>query len=380
MRTDIPGLILAGGLARRMGGGDKPLLSLGDRPILGHVITRLRPQVGPILLNANGDPARFARYGLPVLPDSLPDYPGPLAGVLAGLDWAADHGFEAIITVAADTPFFPADLIARLFQAAEITGKSIALAATPDPQSGQIRHPTFGFWPIALRNDLRNALQDGLRKIVLWTDRHGAASAEFPIAPHDPFFNVNTPEDLRRAENIFRTAHTQSVFGIVGWKNSGKTGLMERLVADITGRGLTVSTVKHAHHTFEVDHPGKDSYRHRDAGACEVLLASRKRWALMHELREQGEPPLADLLTKLALVDLVLIEGYKSDRHPKIEVHRAATGQLLIAPDDPTVLAVASDSAHPDLDLQVLDLNATVQISNFILQTTGLHAPQETGT
>jgi len=204
MSTDIPGLILAGGLARRMGGGDKSLLLLGNKPILAHVIDRLSPQVGPILLNANGDPDRFSTYNLPILPDSLPDFPGPLAGVLAGLDWAANEGATHIVSVAADTPFFPQDLVMKLFQATEKQGKPIALAATLDPDRGPLRQPTFGLWPVALRHDLRSALQDGLRKIVAWTDRHGTALAEFPTAPYDPFFNINTPDDMLAAEAILK--------------------------------------------------------------------------------------------------------------------------------------------------------------------------------
>ena len=161
------------------------------------------------------------------------------------------------------------------------------------------------------------------------------------------------------------------LYGIVGWKNAGKTGLMERLVAEITGRGHSVSTVKHAHHVFDVDQPGKDSYRHRTAGATEVLLASRKRFALMHELRDEAEPALADLLAKLVPVDLVLIEGYKRDTHPKVEAFRAATGNPLIALDDETVKAVASDTPL-SIDRPVFDLNDTVSIADFILAEVGL--------
>ncbi len=161
------------------------------------------------------------------------------------------------------------------------------------------------------------------------------------------------------------------LYGVVGWKNAGKTGLMERLVAEITGRGVSVSTVKHAHHTFDVDHPGKDSHRHRVAGASEVLLASRNRVALMQELRDAEEPPLSELLKRLSPVDLVLIEGYKRDNHPKVEAHRAITGNPLIAPDDPTVRAVASDTGL-ELDRPLFDLDDTSAIADFILSEVGL--------
>jgi molybdopterin-guanine dinucleotide biosynthesis protein MobB len=161
------------------------------------------------------------------------------------------------------------------------------------------------------------------------------------------------------------------LYGVTGWKNAGKTGLMERLVAEVAGRGHSVSTVKHAHHSFDVDHRGKDSHRHRVAGATEVLLSSRRRFALMHERRGADEMPLAALLEKLAPVDLVLIEGYKRDRHPKVEAFRAETGQPLIAPGDPTIRAVASDLAL-DLDRPVFDLDDTAAIADFILAEVGL--------
>lgn len=161
------------------------------------------------------------------------------------------------------------------------------------------------------------------------------------------------------------------VYGVVGWKNAGKTGLMERLVTEITGRGFTVSTVKHAHHSFDVDHPGKDSFRHREAGASQVLLASRNRIALMHELRGMPEPSLDELLSQLAPVDLVLVEGYKRDAHRKVEAHRAVTANPLIAPEDPTIRAVASDT-NLNLDRPVFDLDDTTAIADFILGEVGL--------
>lgn len=182
-----------------MGGGDKGLLPLGGQSLLAHVIDRLEPQVAALALNANGDPARFGGFDLPVLPDSIDGFPGPLAGVLAGLDWAAEQGSASIVTAAADTPFFPCDLVPQLLLAADGMDAPLVLAATPDPERGRVRHPTFGLWPVALRGDLRRALGAGLRKVVLWTDAHRGREALFPTDGFDPFFNVNTPADLTRA-------------------------------------------------------------------------------------------------------------------------------------------------------------------------------------
>lgn len=196
------GVILAGGQSRRMGGGDKALLDLGGQTMIRRVIDRLAPQVGAIALNANGDAGRFSACRYPVIADSVAGFAGPLAGVLAGLDWAATLGAEEIVTVAADTPFFPRDLVKHLLVAAHENGVGIALAASPDPKRGLSRHPTFGLWPVALREDLRAALLSGTRKVVAWTDAHGSATASFAASPFDPFFNVNTPEDMVRAEGI----------------------------------------------------------------------------------------------------------------------------------------------------------------------------------
>ena len=200
------GVILAGGLARRMGGGDKSLLSLGAScRVLDQVIVRLGAQVDQMVLNANGDPARFDEFGLPVVADSLDGFLGPLAGVLAGLDYAAEHGFDHIVSVAADTPFFPTNLASALETASKHMDVPIALAATKIEGVKTVRHPTFGLWPVALREELRTALQDGLRKVVLWTDQYGAETHVFDRGDIDPFFNINTPEDLELANKMMET-------------------------------------------------------------------------------------------------------------------------------------------------------------------------------
>lgn len=199
----VAGVLLAGGLSRRMGGGDKSLRVLAGATILDRVIARARPQVVALALNANGDPARFATYGLPVVADSIPDFAGPLAGVLAGLDWAAAQvpGTTHVASFATDAPFLPIDLVARLTAAVSDGKHELACAA-----SNGRAHPVFGLWPLALREDLRAALTSGLRKVDQWTARHRLATVEFSTKPYDPFFNANTPEDLNEGERVSRTA------------------------------------------------------------------------------------------------------------------------------------------------------------------------------
>lgn len=200
----VLGVLLAGGLSRRMGGGDKCLLSLGDQTMLDAVLTRLRPQVDHLIINANGDPERFSAFRLPVVADPIEGFVGPLAGVLAGMRYAASHHPDVrhVVSAATDTPFLPGDLVARLIAGADAAGTPIALAAS----DGQ-EHPVFGLWPVALADDLERALAGGLRKVLHWTDAHGWVAVPFePIMvagqPVDPFFNANHPEDLAKARRM----------------------------------------------------------------------------------------------------------------------------------------------------------------------------------
>ena len=196
----IPGVLLAGGLARRMGGGDKPMRQIADRTILQRVIARLKPQCDGLILNANGDPARFAMLGLPVIPDSVADFPGPLAGILAGLDWVAENrpGVAFMLSAAADCPFLPRDLVARLDRARIAQDAQLAVAAS-DGQS----HPVIGLWSVALREELRHALVvEDVRKIDRWTARYRLATVTWPTSPLDPFFNANTIEDVAEADRL----------------------------------------------------------------------------------------------------------------------------------------------------------------------------------
>jgi molybdopterin-guanine dinucleotide biosynthesis protein A len=197
---DIPGVLLAGGLARRMGGGDKPMHTIAGRTILDRVITRLKPQCDGLILNANGDPARFAAFGLPVIPDGVADFPGPLAGILAALDWAAANrpDVKLVLSAAADCPFLPRDLVSRLHGALDAEKAELAVAAS-DGQS----HPVIGLWSVALREQLRHALVvEDIRKIDRWTARYRLATVAWPTTPLDPFFNANTMDDIAEAERL----------------------------------------------------------------------------------------------------------------------------------------------------------------------------------
>jgi molybdenum cofactor guanylyltransferase len=198
--VSIAGIVLAGGLSRRMGGGDKSLRLLAGRPILAHIVERAAPQVVALALNANGDAVRFAAFGLPVVADSVPDFAGPLAGVLAGLDWAAARvpGATHVASFAGDAPFLPRDLVARLAAALGDGRHALACAA-----SGGRAHPVFGLWPVALRDALRRAVtEEGMRKVDVWTARYALVTVDFATAPIDPFFNANRPDDLAEAERL----------------------------------------------------------------------------------------------------------------------------------------------------------------------------------
>ena len=200
----VVGLLLAGGQSRRMGGGDKALRLLDGIPVLDRVIERLRPQVDALVLNANGDPARFARFALPIAADTVPGFPGPLAGVLAGLDWAASQRPDCpyVVSVATDAPFLPLDLVAQLAEGLNDAHADLACAT-----SGGRSHPVFGLWPVRLREDLRRAVVDqGIRKVDLWTARHQLTTVPFPDRPVDPFFNANRPEDLETAAALLKLA------------------------------------------------------------------------------------------------------------------------------------------------------------------------------
>ncbi|MEM6497229.1 MAG: molybdenum cofactor guanylyltransferase MobA [Pseudomonadota bacterium] len=212
VHSNIVGVLLAGGLSRRMGGGDKSLLDVAGQSMMQHVVDRLSPQVTALAINANGDPARFAAFGLPVVPDTIDGFVGPLAGVLAGMRWAETLAEPArwVVTASTDAPFIPEQLVARLRDEKDREEAAIALA-----KSGGHLHPVIGLWPVGLADDLEAALRDGIRKVLHWTDRHGIVAVDFPFVAVgseeiDPFFNANTPEELDRARELVQRGGLRS--------------------------------------------------------------------------------------------------------------------------------------------------------------------------
>jgi len=366
----VLGVLLAGGKSSRMGGGDKCLMPLAGAPMLSHVVGRLRPQVTELILNANGDLARFAAFGLPIVEDYLGDHAGPLAGIHAAIHWAKTNRPESrfIITAATDTPFFPTDLVARFLSS--LVGSEPRLLVA---RSDEGVHPIFGLWPVQLGPEIEKSLTSGMRKVQAWVSEHQAQEIFFPRMEIggrniDPFFNVNRPDDLAEAEAVLRIdAARPPVFGIAGWKNSGKTTLATRLVSELTERGYVVTAIKHAHESFDIDQPGRDSHRLREAGARRVILSSPKRWALMHELGSSPELPFEDILSQTGPCDLVLVEGFKREHFPKIEIRReGATSQLPLA-SVPGLVAVASDRPEQEADpVPIFHLDDIRGITDFI--------------
>lgn len=356
----FPALVLAGGRSTRMG-EDKAVKRLAGKPFAQIVAARIAAQASPVFINSRNP--TLATLGYDLLPDTIDGQEGPLAGILAGLEHvaatlpAASH----LAVVPADAPFFPDTLVARL--SAAITGpETIAMAAyCGDPE------PAFALWPVALAPRLHHWLETGQnRAIRAFAASFNVRLVDFVDQPSHSFFNVNRPKDFERARDLMGLGKTPKILGISGWKNSGKTGLTVRLVEELTARGYRVSTIKHAHHDFDIDKVGADSFRHRQAGAHEVTIVSGTRYAIMHELRGNPEPAFEEVLSRLSPCDIVVIEGYKREPVPKIEARRLeAKSRVPLAPEDPHIVAIAADHPVTDTALPVFDLDDTQAVADF---------------
>lgn len=356
----FPGLVLAGGRSTRMG-EDKAAKRLAGKPLALIAARRLNGEAAPVMMNTR-NPV-LAGLGFDCIADTLEGQEGPLAGILAGLDHIAATLPSAshLAVVPADAPFFPESLVSRLAAAVKSAETIVMAAYCGDPE------PAFALWPVALRDRLRHWLEGReSRAIRAFAAAYETRLVDFVDEPAHSFFNVNRPKDFERAKNLMGLGKTPKILGISGWKNSGKTGLTVRLVEELTARGYRVSTIKHAHHDFDIDKVGADSFRHRQAGAHEVTIVSGTRYAIMHELRGAPEPAFEEVLARLAPCDIVVIEGYKREPVPKIEARRLeARSRVPLAPDDPHIVAIAADHAVEDTDLPVFDLDDTQAVADF---------------
>jgi molybdenum cofactor guanylyltransferase/molybdopterin-guanine dinucleotide biosynthesis protein MobB len=349
----ITGIILAGGRASRMGGKDKGLMTYHGKPLITHVIARFAAQVPQLAINANRHVPDYQAFGFPVFTDRDNRFAGPLAGVAAALAYAKS---EWILTVPTDAPQLPPDLVARLCQ--NVTSTRIHVASCNGAWQ-----PVFALWPRACLPALEAFLASDKRAAHEFLREQQAIGVDFSDQPR-AFANINTPEQIQAAAVLC------PVLGIVGWSGSGKTTLLKQLIPLLDQAGMRLGLIKHAHHQFDIDIPGKDSYELRKAGASQVLVTSQARWALMTETpRHHGDPSLTEMLTHLnhAQLDLILVEGFKHAHLAKIEVHRPALDKPVLCRDDTDIIAVASDTPNlPNMTVPRLDLNNPVQITGFI--------------
>lgn len=356
----ITGVILAGGQARRMGGVDKGLVSFNGQPLIHQALTSLKPQVEQLLINANRNSEQYQQFGFGVVEDVITGFQGPLAGMLSALEHATT---DYILTVPCDCPSISHQLRQRMMETLLATQSDIAVAF-----DGERMQPVFSLIPARLKSDLRNYLENGDRKIDLWFKQHKLALVDFSDQV-DQFINFNSPEDIDAEIQTIKSA--VPLLGFSAFSGTGKTSLLKQLLPRLKQLGYRVGVIKHAHHKFDIDIPGKDSYEIRKAGAEQMLIASSKLVALMHTKQQESEPRLTELLPRLEQqqLDLILVEGFKQEAIPKIELHRPTLGKPLLYQDDDNIVAIASDETLTlTRDIKQLDLNDYDAIISFIQQ------------
>jgi molybdenum cofactor guanylyltransferase/molybdopterin-guanine dinucleotide biosynthesis protein MobB len=359
-REDITAVILAGGKGRRMGGEDKGLIEFDGKPLVEVLIDSLRRQGVDIVINANRNRDRYAQFGCPVIADRLEDFQGPLAGFSSALH-AVERGF--VLTLPCDGPLIAEDYVERFIDCQAGSGAQLCVAF-----DGERLQPVHALISTGLRDSLDGFLDSGERKIDRWYALQDFARADFSDRK-DMFRNINTPAD-RQALQTGRIKTDIPILGFSAWSGTGKTTLLRQLIPALGERGLRVSVIKHAHHHFDLDVPGKDSFELRKAGAVQTVICTSTRMALITEFDSPAdEPDLEQIINRLdtGRVDLVLVEGYKNIEFPKIELHRAEIGKPCRYPEDASVIALACDTAPTgDIAIPVLDINDVEAIAGFI--------------
>ena len=364
VKENISAVILAGGRGSRMGYTDKGLMTLAGQPLIAHVIARIAQQVNAVYINANRNLPTYQQYGYPGITDENEDFMGPLAGMASALSCVQT---PYLLVCPCDTPHPPADLAHRLY--AKLIDSDADIAVVND---GERMHPIFCLMKTNLRASLLQQLAQGERKIDRWFGTLKAVDCDFSDQA-DAFRNINRPEDLKKMEieMINFNDHTPPIIGFCAHSGTGKTTLLKQVIPILNKKGFNLGIVKHAHHNFDTDQPGKDSYELRKAGAKNMLVSSSKRWALINEHYDDAEATLAELvyiITRQRL-DIVLVEGFKNEAFPKIELHRSTMEHQYIYSQDTHVVALATDEKPPaDITITVLDINSPSRIAEFIIE------------
>lgn len=364
VKKNLSAVILAGGQGSRMGYSDKGLMVLVDHPLIEHILNRIVSQVATVYINANRNLAQYRQYGYSVISDENEEFMGPLAGMASAL---RNVQTPYLLVCPCDTPYPPIDLALRLYRVLVEHDADIAVA-----DDGQRIHPVFCLIKTSLSPSLTEQLMQGERKIDRWFAKHKTVYCDFSDQAN-AFRNINTPEDLKKLE-IEMTDLSDNAPPIIGFcahSGTGKTTLLKQVIPRLKDKGLKLGIVKHAHHNFDTDQPGKDSYELRKAGAKNMLVSSSRRWALIHEhFNEDEEATLAELIHIVTCrrIDLVLIEGFKHEAFPKIELHRSGLEHSYIYSQDVNVVALATDEKPPtDISIPILDINNPAQIADFIV-------------
>ena len=364
----IPCVILAGGKGRRMGGKEKALIHLLDRPLLSYVLEKVSGKVAPIALNINTNFDNFQKFGYKIIKDPIKGHLGPLAGILASLNWAKEINQDWVLTLPCDTPFLPKNLVQSMVEAKNKTPEVDLVVA----KSRGFNHPVIALWKSDINQKLQSALNEGVRKIDIFTAQLNIAYVDFDKIQNsdfDPFTNLNSPQDLILAQQIL--GKLPPLFGLAGWSGSGKTTLSTKLIRNFTKIGINVGTLKHAHHKFDIDKPGKDSYNLRKAGAKPVIISSKERFALIQENDQNEEKSLFKMLEMFSKepinkCDIIVVEGYKNENIPKLEVHRSIINKPFLFKNDKNIFAIASDNEKVTT-IPSLDLNNINSITNFLI-------------
>ena len=363
----VPCVILAGGKGRRMGRKEKALINLLDRPLISYTLEKISGKVAPIALNVNTNLKEFKKFGYKMLEDPIKGHLGPLVGILASLNWAKNLDQKWVLTLPCDTPFLPENLIECLIDAKN-ENPDIDLVFA---KSRGFKHPTIALWKTDNNLILKKAIEKGIRKIDIFTSQLKTSCVDFDEIENttiDPFTNLNSPKDLLIAKQML--GKLPIIFGLAGWSGSGKTTLCTKLIKNFSKIGIKVGLLKHAHHKFDIDKPGKDSFNLRRAGAKPFVISSKERFAIIQENNKE-EKSLYEMLEifakdPLSKCDIIIVEGYKKDDIPKIEVFRSELQKPFLHTDDETIFAIASEQKI-NTEIPYLDLNNISSITQLII-------------